>query len=499
MTFSSLRAFIDALSARSDLVRLQQPVSPLLEATELASQVQAANGPALLLDNAGSDEHPLLLNLFGHQRRIETVFSQRPVKGLRELGALLSQLQQPRLPGGLRALISDWPELAQIGLSVSRHRQEAEFMANVLEGTEVDLERFPIQQCWPGDAGRLITLGLVVTWNPRLQRSNIGIYRQQLIGRNRVIMRWLSHRGGAQDFAEWQRSRPGEPFPVAVVIGADPATTLAAVAPVPDTLSEFQFAGLLRGAPSRLYRLSASQLEVPASAEIVLEGVIHPGDEALEGPFGDHTGHYNAQRMYPVLTVERLHYRDRAIYQGSFMGKSPHDEPSVLASALNDLFVPMIQRIFPEIVDFYLPPAACSYRIALVSIDKRYPGHAQRIMMGVWSYLRQFTYTRFVVVFDADINIRSGTETLWALANHVDPARDSLIVPRTPVDVLDFAGQTPGLGSKLGIDATRKLPGETDRSWPEPIKPDAAVAERMASLCQAALRACEKNSQPTTN
>ncbi len=487
MTFSSLREFLEVLNTRSDLACLSQPVDPVLEATELACQVQAAAGPALVLNNAGGGDHPLLLNLFGHRRRIEAVFSRRPVNSLKELGELLSALQQPRVPGGLRGLLKEWPELGQIGLSIPRRCQEAAFLDNVLEADEVDLERLPIQQCWPGDAGRLITLGLVVTWNARLQRSNIGIYRQQLIGRNRVIMRWLSHRGGAQDFAEWQRSRPGEPFPVAVVIGADPATTLAAVAPVPDTLSEFQFAGLLRGAPSTLYRLPASHLQVPASAEIVLEGLIHPDDMALEGPFGDHTGHYNAQGLYPVLTVNRMHYRDRAIYQGSFMGKSPHDEPSVLASALNDLFVPMIRQVFPEITDFYLPPAACSYRIALVSIDKRYPGHAQRIMMGVWSYLRQFTYTRFVVLFDADIDIRNGSEVLWVLANHVDPARDSLIVPRTPVDVLDFAGDTPGLGSKMGIDATRKLPGETARGWPEPIRADPVVAERMAGLCQATL------------
>lgn len=487
MTFSSLREFLDALSMRDDLARIDEPVDPVLEATELACQVQAGSGPALLLTAACGSAHPLLLNLFGHRRRIEAVFSKRPISGLKELGQLLSRLQQPRVPGGLRAMLQDWPELGQIGLTIARRTREAPFLANVQTGDEVDLEQWPVQHCWPGDAGRLITLGLVVTGNQRLQRCNIGIYRQQLIGRNRVIMRWLSHRGGAQDFAEWQRTRPGQPFPVAVVIGADPATTLAAVAPIPDTLSEFQFAGLLRGAPSELYTLPDSQLQVPANAELVLEGAIHPGDEALEGPFGDHTGHYNAKGMYPVLTVDRIYHRAGAIYQGSFMGKSPYDEPSVLASALNDLFVPMIQRVFPEIVDFYLPPAACSYRIALVSIDKRYPGHAQRIMMGIWSYLRQFTYTRFVVVFDADIDIRDGSEVLWALANHVDPERDALTVARTPVDVLDFAGQTPGLGSKLGLDATRKLPGETDRDWPTPIRPDPDVAQRMAELCSRVL------------
>lgn len=482
MPYHDLRTFLATLEQDGDLARVSEKVDPVLEATALARYAQAEEGPALLMDNAAGSDHPLLLNLFGHRRRIQAVLGQRPVTSLEELGELLARLQQPRLPRSLKAALSNWPELGQLALVSPRRLEQAEFGQNVLQGSEIDLGQLPIQHCWPGDAGRLITLGLVVTGNARLGRQNIGIYRQQLIGPNRVIMRWLAHRGGAQDFAEWQRTRPGEPFPVAVVIGADPATTLAAVAPVPDTLSEFQFAGLLRGARTRVVAAPLTGLDVPAGAEIVLEGHIHPDDMALEGPFGDHTGHYNAAGTYPVLTIDRVSMRDGALYQGSFMGKSPHDEPSILASALNDLFVPILRGIFPEIRDFYLPPAACSYRIALVSIDKRYPGHARRVMMGVWSYLRQFTYTKFVVVVDDDIDVRNDSEVLWAMANHVDPARDTLLVERTPVDVLDFASPQAGLGSKLGLDATRKMPGETDRDWPRPIEPDEAAVARARAI-----------------
>jgi len=482
LPYHDLRSFLATLERDGELARVTDAVDPVLEATALAGHAQAESGPALLMENATGSGHPLLLNLFGHRRRINAVMAERPIDGLAELGELLARLQQPRLPRSIASVLSDWPELGQLALAAPMRARRAAFMDNTISGDEIDLETLPVQHCWTGDAGRLITLGLVVTHNDRLARSNIGIYRQQLIGKNRVIMRWLAHRGGAQDFADWKRNRPGEPFPLAVVIGADPATTLAAVAPVPDALSEHQFAGLLRGARSQLAPAPLTGLEVPAGAEIVLEGHIHPEDTAEEGPFGDHTGHYNARGIYPVFTIERISMRDRAIYQGSFMGKSPHDEPSVLASALNDLFVPILRGIFPEIRDFYLPPAACSYRIALVSIDKRYPGHARRVMMGVWSYLRQFTYTKFVVIVDADIDIRDGNEVLWALANHVDPARDSMLVERTPVDVLDFASAEPGLGSKLGLDATRKIPGETHRDWPAPIEPDTDVERRVQAI-----------------
>ena len=484
MPYRDLREFLAALERRGDLATVDEAVDPVLEATALARQVQAREGPAVLLRNAVDSEMPLLLNLFGHRRRIEAVLGERPVRGLGELGELLARLQQPRLPRGLKQALSDWPELGQLALVSPRRVDQAPFLANGMAGDEVDLDALPVQHCWSGDAGRLITLGMVITHNTVLERSNIGIYRQQLIGRNRVIMRWLAHRGGAQDFVRWRHDHPGKPFPVAVVIGADPATTLAAVSPVPDTLSEFQFAGLLRGARSEVIAAPLTGLEVPASAEIVLEGHIHPDDDALEGPFGDHTGHYNAPGRYPVLIVERVAMRDQAIYQGSFMGRSPYDEPSVLASALNDLFVPILRGVFPEVRDFFLPPAACSYRIALVSIRKGYPGHARRIMMGIWSWLRQFTYTKFVVVFDEDIDIRDGNALVWAIANHVDPARDSLLIDRTPVDVLDFAGPEAGLGSKLGLDATRKWPGETRREWPDPIVIDPDTDRRVEVICE---------------
>ncbi|MEX2498069.1 MAG: UbiD family decarboxylase [Wenzhouxiangellaceae bacterium] len=483
MPYSDLKSFLDALERKGDLLRVAEPVDPVLEATALARKVQAREGPALLLENPVGSDIALLCNLFGHRRRIEAVLSNRPLTSLSELGSLLARLHQPRLPRSMIESLRDWPELAQIALTAPHRQRRAESWHYEAAGPDVDLGLLPIQQCWPEDAGRLITLGLVLTHSERLQRTNIAIYRQQVIGRNRVIMRWLAHRGGAQDFAEWQQAHPGKPFPVAVVIGADPATTLAAVSPVPDTMSELQFAGLLRGARSEVTEAPLTGLSVPAGAQILLEGFIHPGDTAVEGPFGDHTGHYNAAGQYPVLTIERMSMRSSPIYQGSWMGKSPHDEPSVLASALNELFAPILRGTFPEIVDFYLPPAASSYRIALVSIRKRYPGHARRVMMGVWSWLRQFTYCKFVVVTDEDIDIRDNNEVLWAIANHVDPERDSMLIANTPVDVLDFASPTPGLGSKLGLDATRKIPGETSREWPRPARPDPEIERRVEAIC----------------
>jgi len=484
MPYRDLRGFLDALAERGDLAEVDVPVDPVVEATALARQLQARNGPAVLLRQPVGSSTPLLLNVFGHRRRIEAVLDGRPVGNFTELGELLARLQQPRLPRDLKSALRDWPELAQLVLAAPGRCRQPAFLENIRRDDEVDLGELPLQQCWPGDAGRLITLGLVTTANEVLQRTNLAVYRQQLIGPNRVIMRWLAHRGGAQDYATWQDRYPNRPFPVAVAIGTDPATTLAAVAPLPDTLSELQFAGLLRGWPSELFKLELTGLEVPASAEIVLEGHIYPDDLATEGPFGDHTGHYNAPGNYPVLTIERLFRRDRAVYQGSWMGRSPHDEPSVLASVLNDLFVPLLRGVFPEVHDFYLPPAACSYRIALVSIDKRYPGHARRIMMGIWSYLRQFSYTKFVIVMDADIDLRDANAVLWALANHTDPARDLMLVERTPVDALDFAGAEPNLGSKLGLDATRKGPGETRRAWPRPVIPDPDIEQRMVELAE---------------
>ena len=443
--------------------------------------------------NPVGSRHPLLGNLFGHRDRIELALGGRPLASLRELGELLASIKEPRWPSSLRQALATWPELAQLAHVAPKPTSEAGFNDIVLEGNDIDLGSLPIQRCWPGDVARLITFGLVVTRGTRQPRQNVAIYRQQLIGRNRVIMRWLPHRGGALDFADFRAAHPGKPFPLLVAIGADPATMLAAVAPVPDTLSEYEFAGLLRGARTRVWHSTLTGLDAPAGAEILLEGFIEPGDTALEGPFGDHTGYYNAQGEFPVFTVKRLRMRRDAIYHGSYMGRSPGDEPSVLSSALNEVFVPILRKVFPEIVDFFLPPEACSYRIAVVSIRKQYPGHARRIMMGIWSYLRQFTYTKFVIVTDDDIDVRDWSQVLWALSTRVDPARDSLLVENTPIDYLDFSSPVPNLGSKLGLDATRKLPGETSRPWSEPIVPDPAIERRVQSLWDA-LQAGSSNS-----
>ncbi|WP_246192164.1 UbiD family decarboxylase [Pseudoxanthomonas sangjuensis] len=470
------------LAARGQLREIDAPVSPELESTALSLRALRDGGPALLMSKPVGSAFRLLGNLFGHRRRIEMALGNRPLSSLRELGELLASIKEPKWPSGVRDALHSWPELAQLAHVAPRSAADAAFNECVLEGSDVDLAALPIQRCWPGDAGRLITFGLVVTRGMHQPRQNVAIYRQQPIGRNRVIMRWLPHRGGAQDCASWQKAFPGKPFPVLVAIGADPATMLAAVAPVPDTLSEYEFAGLLRGARTRTWRSELTGLDAPAGAEILLEGFIRPGDTALEGPFGDHTGYYNAQGTFPVLTVERLRMRRDAIYHGSYMGRSPFDEPSVLSMALNDVFVPILRKVFPEIVDFYLPPEGCSYRVALVSIRKQYPGHARRVMMGVWSYLRQFTYTKFVIVVDDDIDVRDWSQVVWAVSTRVDPARDGMLVENTPIDYLDFASPVPNLGSKLGLDATNKWPAETSREWGKPIVQDRDVERRMDAL-----------------
>ena len=483
MSYHDLRSFLSRLERDGQLVRVAAPVDPDLESTALCSRALREGGPALLMERPlGGNPHMLLGNLFGHRDRIKAALAGRPLASLRELGDLLAAIKEPRWPSSLRAALATWPELAQLAHVAPRRMNDAAFLDDVLEGDEVDLDRLPIQRCWPGDVGKLITFGLVVTRGTNKPRQNVAIYRQQVIDRNRVIMRWLPHRGGALDFADWQLAHPGQRFPLLVAIGADPATMLAAVAPVPDTLSEYEFAGLLRGERTRIWRSALTGLDAPAGAEILLEGFIHPGDTALEGPFGDHTGYYNAQAHFPVFTIERMSLRRDAIYHGSYMGRAPHDEPSVLALALNDVFEPILRKVFPEIVDFYLPPEACSYRIAVVSIRKQYPGHARRVMMGIWSYLRQFTYTKFVIVTDDDIDVRDWSQVIWALATRVDPARDCLLVENTPIDYLDFASPEPGLGSKLGMDATRKWQGETRREWGRVIVPDAAVEQRMQAL-----------------
>ncbi len=482
MKYESLRDFIRHLEAIGELKRIRLPVDPRLEITEICRRTLRAGGPALLFENTKGYGAPLLGNLFGTTRRVALGVGRESLAELRDVGRLLAFLKEPQLPKGIRDAFESLPAFKNLLHVTPRVVKSAPCQEKVMDAASVDLSKLPIQTCWPDDAGPLITFGLVVTKGPYKERQNIGIYRQQVIAPNKVIMRWLPHRGGAIDFREWQEAHPGKRFPVTVVIGADPATLIAAVTPIPDTLSEYQFAGLLRGARSEVVACKTNALQVPASAEFVLEGYIEPGEEALEGPFGDHTGYYNAKERFPVFTIECIMHRDKPIYHSTYMGRSPYDEPSVLAAALNEVFIPILQKQFPEIVDFYLPPEGCSYRIAVVSIKKRYLGHARRIMFGVWSYLRQFTYTKFVIVTDDDINVRDWKDVIWAITTRMDPARDSVIIENTPIDYLDFASPVSGLGGKIGFDATNKWPGETHRQWGRPITMDADVKRRVDTL-----------------
>jgi 4-hydroxy-3-polyprenylbenzoate decarboxylase len=481
MRYHDLRDFIAQLERLGELRRIRTEVSPHLEMTEICDRVLRAGGPAILFEQPKGHVMPVLANLFGTPRRVALGMGEDSVEALREVGKLLAYLKEPEPPKGLKDAWDKLPVLKQVLNMAPKVVSSAPCHEIVREGADVDLGRIPVQTCWPGDAGPLITWGLTVTRGPRKQRQNLGIYRQQVIGRNKVIMRWLAHRGGALDYRDHVQANPGEPFPVAVALGADPATILGAVTPVPDTLSEYQFAGLLRGAKTELVKCLESDLQVPASAEIVLEGHIAPGETALEGPFGDHTGYYNEQDRFPVLTIDRITERRNAIYHSTYTGKPP-DEPAILGVALNEVFVPLLVKQFPEITDFYLPPEGCSYRMAVVSMRKQYPGHAKRVMFGVWSFLRQFMYTKFIVVTDDDVNVRDWKEVIWALTTRVDPSRDTLLVDNTPIDYLDFASPVSGLGSKMGIDATNKWPGETNREWGTPIEMDAAVKRRIDGL-----------------
>ncbi len=481
MIYRDLRDFIAQLEKMGELKRIAVEVDPNLEMTEIADRVLRAGGPALLFENPRGGTMPVLANLFGTVRRVALGMGEDDPSRLREVGKLLAYLKEPEPPKGLRDAWNKWPVLKQVLNMAPKEVKRAPCQEIVWEGADVDLSRLPIQHCWPGDVAPLITWGLTVTRGPHKNRQNLGIYRQQVLAPNKLIMRWLAHRGGALDFREHQRAHPGEPFPVAVALGADPATILGAVTPVPDSLSEYQFAGLLRGAKTEVVKCLGSDLQVPASAEIVLEGVIHPDETALEGPYGDHTGYYNEQETFPVFTVERITMRRDPIYHSTYTGKPP-DEPAILGVALNEVFVPLLQKQFPEITDFYLPPEGCSYRMAVVSMKKAYPGHAKRVMFGVWSFLRQFMYTKFILVTDDDVDVRDWKEVIWALTTRVDPARDTLLVENTPIDYLDFASPVSGLGSKMGIDATNKWPGETSREWGTPIEMDAAVKARVDVL-----------------
>ncbi len=481
MSYRDLREFIQALEDAGDLKRIRQTIDPHLEITEVADRVLRAGGPALLFEHPGDSAIPLLANLFGTEQRVAAALGEEQASALREVGRLLAFLKEPEPPKGFREAMKTLPIYRKVLDMSPKLVRKPLCQQNQLHGDEVDLGRLPIQTCWPGDAGPLITWGLVTTRGPEKERQNLGIYRMQVIGRNRVIMRWLSHRGGALDFREWQQARPGEPFPVAVTLGCDPATILAAVTPVPDSLSEYAFAGLLRGSKTEVGQCLLSDLQVPARAEIVLEGHIYPDDEAEEGPFGDHTGYYNEVERFPVFTIEAMSFRDQPIYHSTYTGRPP-DEPAILGLALNEVFVPILQKQFPEIVDFYLPPEGCSYRMAIVSMNKQYPGHAKRVMMGVWSFLRQFMYTKFVVVVDDDVNTRDWKDVIWAITTRVDPARDVTLIENTPIDYLDFASPVSGLGSKMGLDATNKWPGETDREWGRPIRQDPEVRQRIDDI-----------------
>ena len=486
MKYTDLRDFIAALERCGELVRISTEVDPALEMTEIADRTLRAGGPALLFENPRGYRTPVLVNLFGTERRVALGMGEENVSALRDIGELLAYLRQPDPPKSLRDAWDKAPVLKQVLHMGPKMVRNPPCQYHALQGDEVNLHELPIQTCWPGDAAPLVTWPLVITRGPGKERLNLGIYRMQLIGRNKLIMRWLSHRGGALDFRDWQLRHPGERYPVAIALGADPATTLAAVTPIPDAISEYAFAGLLRGSKTELAECFTPLcrdhgLTVPASAEYVLEGYLEPGELADEGPFGDHTGYYNEVERFPVFTVSAITHREAPIYHSTYTGRPP-DEPAVLGVALNEVFVPLLQKQFPEIVDFYLPPEGCSYRLAVVTMRKEYPGHAKRVMLGVWSFLRQFMYTKFIIVTDEDVNARDWKDVIWAMTTRMDPRRDSVFIDNTPIDYLDFASPEAGLGSKVGFDATNKWQGETRREWGRPIAMDPAVKQRVDAI-----------------
>ncbi|TFH07789.1 MAG: 4-hydroxy-3-polyprenylbenzoate decarboxylase [Nitrosomonadales bacterium] len=481
MKYKDLREFLAQLESKGELKRITTVIDPYLEMTEICDRLLKTGGPAVLFENPKGHNIPVLGNLFGTPKRVAMGMGQESVEALREVGKLLAYLKEPDPPKGLKDAWDKLPVLKQVLNMAPKVLTSAPCQDIIWEGKDVDLCKLPIQTCWPGDIGPLITWGLTVTKGPNKTRQNLGIYRQQVIAPNKLIIRWLAHRGGALDFRDFCLASPGQPYPLAVALGADPATILGAVTPVPDSLSEYQFAGLLRGTKTEIIKCLGNDLQVPASAEFVLEGFIYPDETALEGPFGDHTGYYNEQETFPVFTIDRITMRHNPIYHSTYTGKPP-DEPAVLGVALNEVFVPLLQKQFPEITDFYLPPEGCSYRMAVVSMKKQYAGHAKRVMFGVWSFLRQFMYTKFIIVTDDDVNIRDWKEVIWAITTRVDPVRDTLIVENTPIDYLDFASPVSGLGGKMGLDATNKWSGETSRTWGTPIVMDPTVQARIDEI-----------------
>jgi len=484
--YTDLRDFIAALEQRGELIRIKTEVDPVLEMTEIADRTLRQGGPALLFENPKGYSTPVLVNLFGTQRRVALGMGEEDISALRDIGELLAYLRQPDPPKSLRDAWDKAPVLKQVLHMGPKMVRNPPCQYHAITGDEVDLYQLPIQTCWPGDAAPLVTWPLIITRGPNKERLNLGIYRMQLIGRNKLIMRWLSHRGGALDYRDWQLKHPGKRYPVAIALGADPATTLAAVTPIPDGISEYAFAGLLRGSKTELGECFTPLcrehgLTVPATAEYILEGYLEPGELADEGPFGDHTGYYNEVERFPVFTVDAITHRESPIYHSTYTGRPP-DEPAILGVALNEVFVPLLIKQFPEIVDFYLPPEGCSYRMAVVTMRKEYPGHAKRIMLGVWSFLRQFMYTKFIIVTDEDVNARDWKDLIWAMTTRMDPRRDSVFIDNTPIDYLDFASPVAGLGSKVGFDATNKWPGETEREWGQPIAMDAEVKQRVDDM-----------------
>jgi len=483
MKTSDLREFIALLEQRGELVRIKHEVDPYLEMTEISDRTLRGQGPALLFENPKGFDTPVLCNLFGTPTRVAMGMGQDDVQALRDIGELLAFLKEPEPPKGLLDLWEKRHDFKQVLNMPVKVVKRALCQQVVIEGDEVDLDKLPIQTCWPDDAAPLVTWALAVTRGPDKERQNLGIYRMQKIAKNKLIMRWLAHRGGALDYRAFQKKYPGKPYPVAIALGADSATTLGAVTPVPDTLSEYAFAGLLRGEKTQVVKCLGNDLQVPATAEFILEGFLC-GEEAPEGPFGDHTGYYNEVESFPVFTIERITHRENPIYHSTYTGRPP-DEPAILGVALNEVFVPILKKQFPEIVDFYLPPEGCSYRMAVVSMQKQYPGHAKRVMMGVWSFLRQFMYTKFVIVTDDDVDVRNWEDVIWAMTTRMDPVRDTVMVENTPIDYLDFASPISGLGSKMGLDATNKMPGETDRDWGEPIRMIDDITERIDAMWDA--------------